>query len=111
MEIPVYYWLGEDAGDVSVEVYQGQMLVAELDAETGAGLHMTAWDMERRVERSEADQAEMRERFGDRMSEEQIRYQSEDASIGAYRFVLNVDGQRMEAQASILRDEWWMQRR
>jgi len=111
MEIPVYYRLGEDAGDVSVEVYQGQMLVAELEAESDAGLHMVAWDMERRVERSEAEQAEMRERFGDRMSEDQIRYASEDAPIGQYRFVLNVDGQRMEAHASILRDEWWMQRR
>jgi photosystem II stability/assembly factor-like uncharacterized protein len=111
MEIPVYYWLGSNAGNVSVEVYQGEMMVAELEAESDAGLHMAAWDMERRVERSEAEQADMRERFGDRMSEDQIRYESEDAPIGQYRFVLNVDGQRMEANASILRDEWWMQRR
>jgi photosystem II stability/assembly factor-like uncharacterized protein len=111
MAIPVYYWLGSDADDVSVEVYQGDLMIAELEAETDAGMHEVQWDMERRVERSAAEQAQMRERFGDRMSEDQIRYESADAPIGTYRFVLTVDGQRMEAHASILRDEWWMQRR
>jgi len=111
MEIPVYYWLASNASDVTLEVYQGQMLVAELDADGGAGMNRVPWDMERRVERSAEEQEEARERFGDRISEDQIRYESEDAPIGEYRFVLTVDGERMEARASILRDEWWMQRR
>jgi len=111
MAIPVYYWLGEDASNVTLEVYQGGLLVAELEAESSAGMHEVAWDMERRIERSEAEQAEMRERFGNRMNANQIRFESSDAPIGEYRFVLTVDGQRMEERASILRDEWWMQRR
>ncbi len=111
MEIPVYYWLGSGAGDVTVEVYQGEMMIAELEGDSDAGMNMVAWDMERRVERSAAEQAQLRERAGNRMSENQIRFESAEAPIGEYRFVLNVNGQRQEAKASILRDEWWMQRR
>ncbi len=111
MEIPVYYWLGSGAGDVTVEVYQGNMMIAELEGDSDAGMNMVAWDMNRRVERSAAEQAQLRERAGNRMSENQIRFESAEAPIGEYRFVLNVNGQRQEARASILKDEWWMQRR
>ncbi|MDT8368173.1 MAG: hypothetical protein RQ745_03125 [Longimicrobiales bacterium] len=109
--IQVYYWMGRDAGTVTVEVYRGEMLVAEVDAEAGAGLQMASWDMQLRTERDAGEQARMRERFGGRLSEEQIRYIATDAPLGEYRFVLNVDGERRETRASILRDEWWMQRR
>jgi len=111
MAIPVFYWLGENASNVTLEVYQGDLRIAELDAESSAGMHEVLWEMDRRVERSAAEQAELRERAGGRMNENQIRFESSEAPIGEYRFVLTVNGQRMEERASIIRDEWWMQRR
>jgi hypothetical protein len=40
-----------------------------------------------------------------------VRYQTTPAPIGGYRIVMNANGRTMEQSVSILRDEWWRDRR
>ncbi|MDT8341164.1 MAG: hypothetical protein RQ751_06600 [Longimicrobiales bacterium] len=115
MAIPFYYWLGEDADAVTFTVYQGNVVLAELDGRGEEGLHVVQWAMDRREERSEAQQEAARrrfERFGQTPDEDQIRFTSTPAAPGTYRVVMRVDGREVAARtAAILHDEWWMLRR
>ncbi len=117
----LYYYLAGDEADVSLAVYQGQVLVSELDAPTEAGLHKVQWDLTRRVERSAEEQERMRESMGSgggggffgggASREERIRYEMSDAPPGDYRIVLTVNGRASEHTLTVLKDEWWEQRR
>jgi hypothetical protein len=113
--IPLYYYLRTDAGgDVTFTVYQGNVAIATLEGSGDAGFHKVLWNMDRREERSQQQIEQMRERmarFGRPMSEDELRYTSTPAPIGEYTIVMSVNGQEMTRKASILRDEWWMQRR
>lgn len=115
MAIPLYYWLGADAGAVTFTVYQGDAAIAELTGSGEAGLQMVNWNMDRREERTEAQQRAARaraERFGQTPDEDAIRWASTPASEGDYRVVMRVDGREVATHtASILRDDWWMLRR
>ncbi|MDX1745976.1 MAG: hypothetical protein R3324_08570 [Halobacteriales archaeon] len=116
MEIPLYYHLGSDvAEDVTFAVYYGNTVIAELEGSGDAGVHEVAWGMERREERSAEEQEEMRERFerfGATPSEEQLRWQTSPAPIGDYRVEMRIGDRVVDShEVSILRDEWWMQRR
>ncbi|MEX0893247.1 MAG: hypothetical protein WEB88_13860 [Gemmatimonadota bacterium] len=114
-EIPFYYYLGQNAGDVRFTVYQGNTAIAELEGTGEFGMHAVSWEMDKRLERSAAEQQEMRARIeerGGRINEEQIRYAMSAAPLGSYRVVMSVAGQPVaERQVSILKDEWWMHRR
>ncbi len=118
----LYYYLGDDAADVSLNVYQGALLISELEAESGAGLHKVQWDLTKRVARSASEQERMREQMGSggggggffgggASREERIRYEMSDAPPGTYRVVLSVDGRTFEETVTILKDEWWEGRR
>ncbi|NNK65042.1 MAG: hypothetical protein HKO98_17700 [Gemmatimonadetes bacterium] len=114
--VNLYYWVGDGAGDdVTFTIYQGNLAIAEFEGVARSGLHEVEWRMDRRRERSAAEQAEMRERFerfGRAAPEDQVRYVSEPAPVGDYRVVMSVGGQPvMEHEVSILRDEWWRDRR
>ncbi|HSG46706.1 MAG TPA: hypothetical protein VLA43_02710, partial [Longimicrobiales bacterium] len=115
MAIPFYYWLGDDAGAVTFTVYQGNVAVAELEGTAEEGLHAVRWNMDRREERTEAQQRVARqrfERFGQTPDEDQIRWTSTPAPEGEYRVVMRVDGREVATRtASILKDEWWLMRR
>jgi hypothetical protein len=51
-------------------------------------------------------------RFGREVDPEDVRYQSFPAPLGGYRVALTVDGREVGSrQVSILKDEWWMERR
>ena len=76
--------------------------------------------MTRRVERSAAEQERMREQMGSGgggffgggpSREERIRYEMSDAPPGDYRVVLTVDGRTYEETLTVLKDEWWEERR
>jgi len=114
-EIPFYYYLGRAAGDVTITVYQGNSAIAELQGDGEAGMHSVAWEMDKRVERSAAEQQEMRDRAqgrGGQVNENQIRFVTSEAPLGSYRVVMSVGGQPVgEHTVSILKDEWWMNRR
>ncbi|MDX1493469.1 MAG: hypothetical protein R3253_05395, partial [Longimicrobiales bacterium] len=117
----LYYYLGDDAGEVTITVYQGSLPVSVLEGETEAGLHKIQWDMTRRVERSAEEQARLREEMesggggffgrGGPSREERIRYEMSDAPPGVYRVVLSVDGRTFQESLTILKDEWWEERR
>lgn len=118
----LYYYLGDDASNVSLAIYQGRLMVSELEAAADEGLHKIQWDLTRRVERSAEEQERMREQMGSggggggffgggQSREERIRYETSDAPPGDYRVVLTVDGQTFEETLTVLKDEWWEERR
>jgi hypothetical protein len=122
----LYYYLSDDAdGEVKFTVYQGAVPISEIEGESSAGIHSVQWDMQKRLERSEAEQerlrAESEERRGGEFGgfrgrggpsrEERIRYAFSDAPDGAYRIVMSVDGREYERTVTILKDEWWRDRR
>ncbi len=113
--VTLYYYLGSRAsGEVKFTVYQGAMAIAEINGVTTPGLHQVRWNLDKRRERSAAEQTAMRERmeqFGRPIREDQIRFVSEPAPVGRYRVVMSVAGREMEHSVAILRDEWWRDRR
>ena len=114
-EVSLRYYIGAGtSGDVTFTVYQGNVAIAEIEGRGTPGLHEVAWRMDKRRERSAAEQAQMRarsEQFGRPAREDQIRFVSEDAPIGDYRIVMSAGGREIERSVSILRDEWWRERR
>jgi len=115
LAIPFYYYLKDDVGEeVTFTVYQGKVAISEVTGTGDAGLHKVLWRMDKRGERSETQIQQMRERmerFGQTVDEDQIRYTSTPAAIGEYTIVMEAAGTGMKRKASILRDEWWMERR
>ena len=118
----IYYYLGEDApGGVTVTVYQGRLPIAEIGGGATAGLHKVQWDLLRRIERSPEEQERVRAQGGGGggggfgrggpSQEERIRYDISDAPPGEYRVVLSVDGQELEESLTLMRDQWWEERR
>jgi photosystem II stability/assembly factor-like uncharacterized protein len=108
--IPLYYNLSADAGEVTLQVHQGNVVIAELEGDTGAGMHVVHWEMDRRRERSEDEIDSLRrraERAGREVSEEELRYATEAAPVGSYRVVMMVDGREVgQHTVRILRDQW-----
>ncbi len=115
MAVPLYYYLGVEAPGVTFKVYQGNVVLAEIEGEGSEGLHHVMWNMDRREERSENQQRAMRarfERFGQTPNEDQIRWVSTPAAVGEYRVVMEIAGREIdEHTVSILKDEWVMMRR
>ena len=108
--------LAKPAGEVTFTVHQGGVAIAELTGPGDAGLHKVLWNMDKREERSPEQIEQMRERmarFGGRgmMTEDQMRFVSAPAPLGEYTIVMSADGQNMKRRVSILRDDWWMERR
>jgi hypothetical protein len=84
--------------------------------------------MNKRLERSETEIQEMMARGGGRGGRgggggqggrgagpggipANVRYETSDAPVGEYRIVMNANGRTIERRVSILRDEWWRDRR
>lgn len=119
--VALYYYLGggtllgeEAGGEVTFTVYQGKVPVAEITGPGEPGLHKVLWRMDRRVERTESEIEQARrqaERFGREIDEEELRYRSEPAPEGEYTVSLTVGGREMRHKVSILRDQWWRERR
>lgn len=113
--IPLYYYLKNDAGgDVSFTVFQGNVAIATLTGTGEAGIHKVDWGMAKMEERSPEQQEQLRQRgarFGRPMTEDEIRFTSTPAPVGEYTIVMSVNGVEMDRKASILKDEWWMERR
>ncbi len=126
--IALYYHLRENAtGNAVATVYQGNLAIAEVRGPATAGLHRIDWNMTRRIERSQAEIQEMMARgrggrgggggaAGGRggapgQVPDNIRYATTPAPPGEYRVVLTVGGQTMERGVTVLKDEWWQERR
>jgi photosystem II stability/assembly factor-like uncharacterized protein len=128
--IRLYYNLRNPASDsVTFTIYQGNLEIAEIQGPGEAGLHVVAWPMNKRLERSEQEIQQLMARggggggrggrgggqagraAGPRGIPDNVRYQTTPAPIGEYRIVMNANGRTMEQSVSILRDEWWRDRR
>ena len=118
----MYYYLSGEASDsVTFTVYQNALPVAEIKGPADAGIHRVLWDMEKRIERSAAEQDRLRDddgggRGGGRggrggAPRDNIRYAYSSAPEGQYTVIMSVDGQEQEQNITILKDEWWMDRR
>jgi photosystem II stability/assembly factor-like uncharacterized protein len=119
----LYYYLGADAGDVRITIYQGSMAINEIEGPTSAGIHQVQWDLQKRIERSAEEQERIREqgvgrgggggfgRMGGPSAADRIRYAFSDAAPGEYRVVLTVDGRSFERHVEVLQDDWWEGRR
>ena len=121
----LYYYLGDEAPDgVTITVYQGAVPISVIDGETSAGIHSVQWDLQRRLERGEAEQERLRAEGGGRggrggggfgrggpSAEERIRYVFSEAPAGTYRVVMSVKGHELEQTVTIVKDEWWGDRR
>ncbi|MCJ7627805.1 MAG: hypothetical protein MUO50_05385 [Longimicrobiales bacterium] len=105
-EIPFYYWLQSGAGaPVTFTVYQGKVAVATAEGPAEAGLHKVSWDMNKQAAPAAPPPA--------RPGGQGFRGGSRNppAPIGEYTVVMSVDGREMTRKVSILRDDWWMNRR
>jgi hypothetical protein len=110
MEIVVYYYLKQKPqGEVKIEVFKGNTLINKLEGTTDPGINKVSWDMSKQVERTEAQEKQMRERmrrfaamgYAGRMR------MGPPAPLGEYRIVLTVDGKKFSKYASILQDIWF----
>ena len=119
----MYYYLSGEASDsVTFTVYQNSLPVSDIKGPADAGIHRVLWNMEKRIERSAAEQDRLREgggrggRGGGRGGRggpprDNIRYAYSSAPVGQYTVIMSVDGQEQEQDITILKDEWWMDRR
>jgi hypothetical protein len=113
--ISLYYNVSDAVeGGVTFTVYRGNVAMATLEGSGQVGLHKVMWNMDKREERTEQQIEQMRERyarFGREMDEDQLRYISTEAPVGEYTVVMTAGDITMERKVSILRDQWWMDRR
>jgi photosystem II stability/assembly factor-like uncharacterized protein len=116
----LYYYLKDDERDESrLIIYQGAVPIAQIEGSREAGLHVARWDLRRSVERSAAEQERLRAEQDaaaagagrDAADEDRIRYAVSEALPGEYRVVLSAGGRELEQTLTLLRDEWWMERR
>jgi hypothetical protein len=130
--MPFYYYLGVPVtGNVTFSVFQGGLKIADLTGPGSAGLHAVSWDMNKHVERTQAEIDAMQARggrggrgggafgggrggrggaAGGTMSDP-IRFATSPAPVGEYRVVMTAGGQTAERMVSILSDDWWQMRR
>ena len=116
--IPVYYYLKQKPqGDVKIKVYNGNMLINEIEGNTEPGLHKVLWMMDQRRERTEAEKKEAKQRM-ERMRQYGAmasrfmramdpNYISSPAPLGNFKIVLTFDGKEFTRYASILQDIWY----
>lgn len=129
--IPFYYYLRNAvSGTVTFSVYQGGLKIAEVTGPGSAGTHSAAWDMNKHVERTQAEIEALQARGrggrgggfafgggrggrgggGGAMSDP-IRFATSPAPVGDYRVVMTAGGQTSERMVSIMADTWWMDRK
>ncbi len=108
--IAAYYYLKQKSqGEIKIEVFKGDVLINKIEGTNEPGINKAVWDMTKRVERSEAEEKQIRERtrrfaamgFGGRMR------MDPPAPLGEYRIVLTVNGKQFTKYASILQDIWY----
>jgi len=90
--IELHYYLKDALEVVTFTVYQGALVIAELEGSGDVGLNQVLWDLDKRIEQDEEETAAAGERA--------------EAPPGEYRVVMSVNGQEIEHTVSILRDQW-----
>jgi hypothetical protein len=107
----IYYSLkAKPKGDVTLQVYAGNMLLNEIKGTAEVGLNTAFWNMTGRRERTAEEKKAAQE--GARRIREMgyggaggdPNFASFPVQTGEYKFVLSVDGKTMTAFASVLKD-------
>ena len=112
----IYYYLKDKpAGDVTVSVYQGQVLINEIKGTAEPGINKVLWNWDIRRERSAAEKKQMQERLKrfeamgyrprGRMMDPDFTYLP--APEGTYTVVLSVGDAKFKAKAQLLQDHWF----
>ena len=108
----ISYYLKNQAGDVKVSIFKGNMLVNELKGKGEAGVNSVVWDLMQRRERTEQekkDALEMNKRAQARGGRGAVdpNFILSPANYGEYKIVLSAAGQEFVKYASILEDIWY----
>jgi photosystem II stability/assembly factor-like uncharacterized protein len=109
LAIPFHYYLKSGvSGNVTFTVYQGNVPIATLEGPGEAGIHQVQWGMNKQPQLTPEQEAQAQQaaaRFG-------AQPRGEPAPLGEYRVVMTVGGRTVgQRMVSILKDEWWMERR
>jgi photosystem II stability/assembly factor-like uncharacterized protein len=107
----IYYSLkAKPKGDVTLQVYAGNMLLNEIKGTAEVGLNTAFWNMTGRRERT-AEEKKAAQEGARRLREMGYggaggdpNFASFPVQTGEYKFVLSVDGKTMTAFASVLKD-------
>ncbi|MTI88404.1 MAG: hypothetical protein FH748_10590 [Balneolaceae bacterium] len=113
------YFYAQQAGDAAIHIYKGKRKLRTLDIEAEAGLNHTIWNMDQIVrERTEEEMEQVKQR-AERMKEwgyseeqanayvERARFITADVQEGKYRLILEMNGQKTEKEATVLKDLWY----
>ena len=120
----LFYYLTNDAA-VTLTVYQGHVPIRVIEHDGTAGINQVQWDMEKRIERTAAEQESLAAGGnggrggrggggfgrGGPSAAERMQFVISDAVPGEYRVVLSANGMDYESTVTILKDEWWAERR
>jgi photosystem II stability/assembly factor-like uncharacterized protein len=115
--IVINYYLKNKVDDnVKIAVYQGDLLINELTGKKDAGWNSVLWRMDKRRERSEEEQKQIKEmldryaEYGYRPRNINIKYDSSPAQLGEYRIELTVGDRSFTKFVSIVKDHWFDER-
>ncbi len=106
----IYYHLKNKLNEkVKIQVFQGNMMINEIQGSSNPGINRVVWNMSKRRKRTDAEKKQieqMRKRyasFGYRFNQN-INFASVPAQEGEYTFVLKAGDVQIAKKASILKD-------
>lgn len=120
LAVPFYYYVGEGASEVQIELYEGALKLMSWKGKTEPGLHQQNWNYQRIVReknnREMANVERMIKRYMDYglSEEEAIEYAGGDNRFyvtapvgpGTYTVKMKVDGKEMQRKFTVLKDHW-----
>jgi photosystem II stability/assembly factor-like uncharacterized protein len=120
----LFYYLTNDAA-VTLTVYQGHIPIRVIEHGGTAGINQVQWDLEKWIERTTAEQERLAAAGdggrggrggggfgrGGPSAAERMQFVISDAVPGEYRVVLSANGMDYESTVTVLKDEWWAERR
>ena len=107
-----YYLKNKVSEDIKISIYQGNLLINEINGKKEAGVNKVLWNMTKRRERSEEEKKMAREqmermrRAGFRRGRMDPNYVSGPASEGEYKIVLSIGDKKITKTGIILKDVW-----
>jgi hypothetical protein len=112
----IYYYLkGKPAGKVTISVYQGKVLINEIEGTMDTGINKVYWNWDVRRELSEAEKKANQQRmrrfrqmgFSPRGRQFDPNYSYSPAAEGTYTVVLTVGDKKFKRKAQLLQDHWF----
>jgi hypothetical protein len=97
---------------VKISIYQGKMLINEIEGKGDAGINKILWNMTKRRERTEEEKKIAREQIermraaGFRRGRVDPNFISGPASEGEYKIVLSIGDKKIKKIGKILKDVW-----